>query len=211
MANVLVGHRAIAARQIDVGSAAAFDVASGQLIQIIDLAGKQVASLVAFGGNDRDDVLSTSVTMTANASLVVKVGDKIFSACRTPLLELVEDSVGRHDLLTAALPSQAGTAEESGVAAQSTNGALARAAEDAGLLGRSVVDAIHFFKHVVIKQRGELEVRDSFAERNDTVVLRALADSAIVVANAYPEKRAGVGTVKAPNGRVGQVLVRVYR
>jgi uncharacterized protein YcgI (DUF1989 family) len=211
MANVLVGHRAVAARQIEVGSAAAFDVSAGQLIQIIDLAGKQVASLVAFGGDDRDDILSTSVTMTANASLVIKIGSKIFSARRAPLLELVEDSVGRHDLLTAALPPESGTAEETGVAAQSTNGALARAAADAGLPGRPVVDAIHFFKHVVIKQRGELEVRDSFAERNDTVVLRALADGAIVVANAYPEKRAGVGTVKAPNGRVGQILVRVYQ
>lgn len=208
MANVLVGHRAIAARQIDVGSAAAFDVSSGQLIQIIDLAGKQVASLVAFGGEDRNDALSTSVTMTANASLVLKTGDKIFSARRTPLLELVEDSVGRHDLLTAALPPEAGAKDGPG---QSTSDALVHAAEDADLPGRPVVDAIHFFKHVVIKQRGELEVRESFAERNDTVVLRALSDGMIVVANAYPEKKAGVGTVKPPNGRAGRILVRVYR
>lgn len=208
MANVLVGHRAVAARQIDVGSSAAFEVASGQLVQIIDLAGKQVASLVAFGGEDRDDPLSTSVTMTANGSLVLKIGDKVFSARRAPLLELVEDAVGRHDLLTAALPPDPVSANGSG---SSTGGALARAAEEAGLGGRSVADAIHFFKHVVIKQRGELEVRESFAERNDTVVLRALTDGVLIVANAYPEKKAGVGTVKAPNGRVGQILVRIYR
>ncbi|MDQ3654536.1 MAG: urea carboxylase-associated family protein [Chloroflexota bacterium] len=207
MANVLVGHRAVAARQIEVGAAAAFDVASGQLIQIIDLAGKQVASMVAFGGDDRDDALSTSVTMTANASLVLKIGDKLYSARRMPLLELVEDSVGRHDLLTAALPPETGTTDAAG---QSTNDALVRAMEVAELAGRPVVDAIHFFKHVVIKQRGELEVRESFAERNDTVVLRALTDGAIVVANAYPEKKVGVGTVKTPNGRAGQILVRVY-
>lgn len=208
MANVLVGHRAVAARQIGVGSAAAFEVPSGQLIQIIDLAGKQVASMVAFGGDDRDDPLSTSVTMTANASLVLKTGDKLYSARRMPLLELVEDSVGRHDMLTAALPLETGTTDGS---AQSTNDGLVRAAADAGLGGRPVVDTIHFFKHVVIKQRGELDVRESFAERNDSVVLRAFTDVAIVVANAYPEKKAGVGTVKAPNGRAGQILVRVYR
>lgn len=207
MANVLVGHRAVAARQIEVGTAAAFDVQAGQLIQIIDLAGRQVASMVAFGGANRDDALSTSVTLTANASLVLKIGDKLFSSRRSPLFELVEDSVGRHDMLTAALPMpKAKTDEED----QSTHEALVRAAADGGLSGRPVVDAIHFFKHVVIKQRGELDVRESFAERNDTVVLRALADGTIVIANAYPEKRAGVGTVKAPNGRVGQILVRVY-
>ncbi len=210
MANVLVGHRAIAARQLDVGSAVAFEVFSGELIQIIDLAGKQVASLVAFGGVDRDDVLSTSVTVTANASLVIKVGDRIFSARQTPLLELVEDSVGRHDLLTAALPGQSATVE-SGGPVQTTGEALAQAAAAAGFPERPVVDAIHFFKHVVIKQRGELEVRESFAERNDTVVLRALTDGAIVVANALPEKKPALGSAKAPNGRVGQILVRVYR
>lgn len=207
MANVLVDRRAVAARQIEVGSAAAFDVASGQLIQIIDLAGKQVASMVAFGGDGRDDALSTSVTITVNASLVLKIGDKLYSASRMPLLELIEDSVGRHDMLTAPLRAETGTTDTS---AQSTNDALVHAAAEAELAGRPVVDAIHFFKHVVIKQRGELEVRESFAERNDTVVLRALTDGAIVVANAYPEKKAGVGTVKAPNGRAGQILVRVY-
>lgn len=207
MANVLVGHRAVAARQIEVGAAAAFDVHADQLIQIIDLAGRQVASMVAFGGDDRDDALSTSVTLTANASLVLKIGDKLFSSRRMPLLELVEDSVGRHDLLTAALSLPSTTTDEGG---QSTHESLLRAAVDSGLAGRSVVDAIHFFKHVVIKQRGELDVRESFAERNDTVVLRALADGTIVIANAYPEKRAGVGTVPAPNGRAGQILVRVY-
>lgn len=207
MANVLVGHRAVAARQIEVGSAAAFDIQAGQLIQIIDLAGKQVASMVALGGGDRDDVLSTSVTMTVNASLVLKTGDKIFSVRRTPLLELVEDSVGRHDLLTAALPSEPGAADAPD---RSTSDALVGAAAETGLDTRSVVDAIHFFKHMVIKQRGDLEVRESFAERNDTVVLRALTDGVVLIANAYPEKKPGVGTVPAPNGRVGQILVRVY-
>lgn len=204
MANVLVGHRAVAARQIEVGAAAAFAVASGQIIQIIDLAGKQVASLVAFGGEQGGDALSTSVTMTANASLVLKTGSRLFSAGRTPLLELVEDTVGRHDLLSAALP----VTDDAG--AQSTHDALARAAADGGLAGRPVVDAVNLFKHVVIKQRGDLDVRESFAERNDTVVLRALADVTVVVANAYPEKRPGVGTVTAPNGRTGYLLVRVY-
>jgi uncharacterized protein YcgI (DUF1989 family) len=206
MANVLVGHRAVAARQIEIGDATAFEVAAGQIIQIIDLAGKQVASLVAFGGGDHGDALSSSVTMTANASLVLKTGSRIFSARRQPLLELVEDTVGRHDLLTAALPPER-TANGDG---RTTRDALARAAAEAGLGDRPLVDTVNFFKHVVIKQRGELEVRESFAERNDTVVLRAFVAVTVIVANALPEKRPGVGTVPAQNGRPGHLLVRVY-
>jgi hypothetical protein len=42
-------------------------------------------------------------------------------------------------------------------------------------------------------------------------VLRALADCTVVVANAYPEKKAGVASTTVPKGRTPQLLVRVYQ
>ncbi len=209
MANVLVGHRATRAKQIDSGMAAGFEVASGQLIQIVDLAGKQVASLAALSGDARTERLSTPVTITANASLVLKVGDKIYSNRNTAVLELVEDTVGRHDLLTSPLPRDP---ELTGKAAPagSTLDALVAAAADLGIEHADLSDPVNFFKHVVIKQRGEIDVRDSLSERNDTVVLRALVDAVVIVANAFPEKKAGVATPDPGYGRNGQILVRVY-
>jgi len=210
MTNVLVGRRAVSARQLEVGSAAAFTVSSGQLVQIIDLAGKQVAAFAAVGGNGRPERLSPSVTVTANASLVLKVGDKLYSQHRTPMFELVEDSVARHDLITAPLPVNEDSDSRTAVK-QSTATSLESAAADAGLAPGDVTEPINFFKHVIIKQRGELDVKESFAERNDAVVLRALADSTIVVANAYPERKAGVVSNAPAKGRAPQLLVRVYQ
>jgi hypothetical protein len=63
----------------------------------------------------------------------------------------------------------------------------------------------------VVKQRGELDVKDSFAQRNDTVVLRALSDSTVLVANAWPEKKAGIAHVTTAKGRTPQLLVRIYQ
>ncbi|MBA3275919.1 MAG: urea carboxylase-associated family protein [Chloroflexia bacterium] len=210
MANVLVGRRAVSARQLEVGSAAAFEVSTGQLVQIIDLAGKQVASFVAVGKHGAVQRLSPSTTITANASLVLKVGDKLYSQHRKPMFEIVEDSVARHDLLTSPLPVDDDTDSKTAIK-KSTATSLAAAAVDAGIDSGDVSDPINFFKHVVVKQRGELDVKDSFAERNDTVVLRVLADCTVVVANAYPEKKAGIANAVAPRGRVPQILVRVYQ
>jgi len=210
MTNVLVGRRAVSARQLEVGSAAAFEVSSGQLVQIIDLAGKQVASFVAVGKNGQDERLSPSTTITANASLVLKVGDKLYSQHKTPMFELVEDSVARHDLLTSPLPVNDDTDTKTAIK-KSTATSLEEAATGAGIAVSDVTDPINFFKHVVVKQRGELDVKESFAERNDTVVLRALADTTVVVANAYPEKKAGVASTAITKGRVPQLLVRVYQ
>lgn len=210
MANVLVGRRAVSARQLELGTAAAFEVSTGQLVQIIDLAGKQVASFVAVGGNGHVERLSPSTTITANASLVLKVGDKLYSQHRKPMFEIVEDSVARHDLLTSPLPVEDDGDSKTAIR-KSTATALASAAAKAGVDAGNVTDPINFFKHVVVKQRGELDVKESFAERNDTVVLRALSDATVFVANAYPERKAGVANVSTPKGRVSQILVRVYQ
>ena len=79
-----------------------------------------------------------------------------------------------------------------------------------GIDPADAMDPINFFKNVVIKQRGEIEVKDSFAERNDAIVLRALTDSTVVVANALPEKKADVGLNPTTKGRPAHILVRVF-
>ena len=206
MSNVLVGRRAVSSRQLAVGSAAAFPVKTGDLVQIVALAGKQVASFVAVGSDGR---LSPSTTITSNGSVVLKVGDKLFSQHRSPMFELVEDSVARHDLLTSPLPVN-GDSDVKTAIKQSTATALAEAATGAGVDPAEAMDPINFFKNVVIKQRGEIEVKDSFAERNDAIVLRALTDSTVVVANALPEKKAGVGLNPTAKGRPAHILVRVF-
>jgi uncharacterized protein YcgI (DUF1989 family) len=205
MTSVLSGHRAVSAKQLATGSAVAFPVQAGQLIQIIDLTGKQVAAFTAIGGDDNRERLSTTATLTSNASVLLKVGDKLYSQAQTPMFELVDDSVKRHDLLTAPLP--AGTA----ASAVSTRAAMVDAANEVGLDGNDLPAPVNFFKQVLIKQRGELEIKDSFAERNDTLVVRALVDGVVVIANAYNEKKPGISLTPAANAKPGTLLVRVYR
>ena len=209
MTNVLVGQRAIASRQLASGEGAAFEVNAGQLVQIIDLNGGQVASMVAFAGRGRNEALSTSATLTLNASLTLKAGSQLYSDACEAMFEVVEDPVGRHDLLTMPTPGDAKTTAAKELV--TTWEALRDAAEDAGLFRPGLPAPVNFFKHVVVKQRGEIEVRDPFSERNDAILLRALKDSLIVVANARKEKKPGISSAPGRNETPGNILVRVYK
>lgn len=207
MANVLVGRRVVQSKQIQNGSAEKFTVEAGQLIQIIDMAGAQVAAMVAWGGEDGSERLSTPVTITANSAIVLKKGDKLYGTKKTELFELVEDTVGRHDLLTGTVPTPAAASTATTVI-PSNQQALVDAAQDTP--DGDVSNPVNFFKHVIIKSKGELEGKESFSERNDTVVLSALTDSTVIVGNQYHERRPGVTAGKAAVEKDGVVLVRVY-
>lgn len=207
MANVLVGRRVVQSKQLKVGTAALFKVAAGELIQIIDMAGAQVASLIAWGGSDGTERLSTPVTMSANASIVLKKGDKLFGTRKSELLELVDDTVGRHDLLSGTLPTPEPTSSVQTII-PSNQEALIAAAADAP--DSDVSNPVHFFKHLIIKSKGELECKDSFSEHNDTVVLVAHTDCTIVVGNQYHERRPGITAGKSAIEKEGVLLVRVY-
>ncbi|HYH11663.1 MAG TPA: DUF1989 domain-containing protein, partial [Thermomicrobiales bacterium] len=85
------------------------------------------------------------------------------------------------------------------------------AVESAGIYRPGLPAPVNFFKHVVIKQRGEIEVRDPFSERNDAVLLRVLKDMTVAVANARKEKKPGVSLAPGRNEKPGTMLVRVYQ
>lgn len=207
MANVLVGRRVVQSKQIPNGSAETFTVQAGQLVQIIDMAGAQVAAMVAWGGEDGTERLSTPVTITANASIVLKKGDKLYTNRKTELFELVEDTVGRHDLLTGTVPTPATTSTVASPVPSNQEALKEAAAETPDA---DVSNPVNFFKHVVIKAKGELEGKESFSERNDTVVLAALTDATVLVGNQFHERRPGVTAGKTAVEKDGVMLVRVY-
>lgn len=209
MTNVLVGQRAVAAQQLASGDGAAFEVRAGQLLHIIDLTGGQVASMVAYSGRSHNEHLSPAATMTMSASLTLKAGSMLYSDACEPMFELVEDPVGRHDLITTPQPADAKGSKSSEFT--TTWQALKNAAESAGIYRPGLPAPVNFFKHVVIKQRGEIEVRDPFSERNDAILLRAIKDMTVLVANARKEKKPGVSIAPGRNDRPGMLLVRVYQ
>lgn len=75
------------------------EVKKGQTLEIVDLEGQQVGDFTAWLTADPQEYLSPSHTVSSLSKLVPEVGDSVLSNHRRPLLRIVRDDVGRHDLV----------------------------------------------------------------------------------------------------------------
>ncbi len=202
MSQALVGHVAVASKQIVPGSAHAFSVAKDELLQIITVDGRQAAEMAAYRSGDVGERLSTAATRVKNKSILVQKGNTLYSSRYAPLLQLVEDTVGRHDLLMA-------TSEPTKPAGHALDGdeekthPFLEAVNGSGVGLDHVVEPVNWFVNVTIKAKGELEVSESLAEPDDYVLLKAFEDLTVIV-GARP-KMAGSGIAPSP------LLIRVFR
>ena len=80
-------------------SGQSIEVRKGQKIIVTDIEGGQVADFFAQSKEDADEFLSTGVTIDCNESLRLNIGDCIYSNLYRPLLRVIYDDVGEHDLL----------------------------------------------------------------------------------------------------------------
>jgi len=194
----------IRARHIRPGEGQAVEMKTGQLLQIQTLQGKQVADFVAFTQGDTDEFLSTSVTRATNSSIVPRPGMTLYSNRRQPMFEIVEDTVGRHDMLYACCdPVRYEMLGAPGHA--SCRVALTEALTGYGIDYDRIPPPINWFMNVAILQRGELEIREPLAEKDDYVVLRALKD-VIAAVSACPQD-----LVPTNGSNPTDLAVRVYR
>jgi uncharacterized protein YcgI (DUF1989 family) len=74
-------------------------VRAGETLRIIDVAGAQVADLVAFAESDEGEWLSSGRSFDYNQSLRPKTGYVLYSNRGQAMAHIVSDDVGRHDWL----------------------------------------------------------------------------------------------------------------
>ena len=201
MSEQLVGRLALTSHRLVPGNAAAFEMTKGDLLQILTMRGKTIADFVTISKKDPSDVLSPSETRAKNNSIMFEVGSTLQSGKGNTLFTIVEDTVGRHDTLLPACRGKESSQNGTGGCQQATVEALKEL--DSSLTVQ--VDPIHWFMNVAILQRGELELRESLADPNDHLLLRAESDVVVAVSacdQVYGEFEAN---------EMGDILVRVFR
>jgi hypothetical protein len=95
----LSGRETVATHRIPERSGVGFRLAAGQELTVIDPLGQQVADLLAFNSHDIDEVISSGRTLDYAESIYLTTGDRLFSNRSNAMLDIVEDTVGRHDFL----------------------------------------------------------------------------------------------------------------
>ena len=75
---------------------------AGQTLRIISVEGKQVADFIAYNADDMTEALSTIHSLVSLGRLFPTAGDQLRSNRRRPMVEILRDDTGRHDMLIAA-------------------------------------------------------------------------------------------------------------
>lgn len=80
-------------------SGVAFTLNRGQKLMVVDIEGEQVSDLVCFNRTDTREYLSSGRTIDYAETIFLTTGHPLYSNRSNVMLEIKEDTVGRHDFL----------------------------------------------------------------------------------------------------------------
>lgn len=163
--------------EIPPRSGAAFLLAKGQKLRIIDPEGEQVSDLLAFNSHDPAEVLSSGRTLDYASKLWLTTGDPLYSNRSRVLLRIVEDTVGRHDFLLTPCSSDTFRiiyGDEN--PHRGCFGNLAEALAPYRILPDQIPTAFNVFMNVAISDDGTLSVRPPLSKAGDYVLFEAEED-----------------------------------
>ena len=166
---------------IQPGNATAYEVKAGQYIQILDVKGRECSDFQAFSrraldkGIERD--IDPTTTRTLMGALYPSPGifSKYWSVDQEPLVEIVQDTCGRHD--TFGLACTARYYEDLGYPGHancSDNMNIDLARYD--IKPRGGWPAINFFFNTMLDDTNAIGMDDPWSRPGDFVLLRAVSD-----------------------------------
>ncbi len=175
-----MAHEAIR-RVIGPRSGVAFPLDEGQRLTVIDPRGEQVADLLAFNRADVREVISSGRTLDYASRLYLTTGDPIYSNRSKILLEIVEDTVGRHDfLLTPCSKDTFRIIYGDEDPHRGCFGNLAAALAPFGVTEDMIPIAFNCFMNVAVDgTTGALRVEPPLSRKGDRIVFGAKADLVI--------------------------------
>ena len=160
-------------------SGRAIAVKAGQFIAVIDIEGGQVADFFAECADDPTEFLSTGTTIDCNDSLRIHVGDLVYSSRYRPMLRVVADDVGEHDLIHPCCRPEMfdffyHNGEDHPNCLDHINAALTAS--------HPIIQPLNVFMHTKILPDGRICVQPPLSKPGDRLVLEALMDLRLGVA-----------------------------
>lgn len=158
-------------------SGTAFELKKGQKLKIIDPQGEQVADMVAYNRLDINEVISSGRSLDYASKIYLTKGDPIYSNRSNVMLEIIEDTVGRHDFLLT--PCSADTFR---IIYGYDNphrgcfGNLAEALAAYSIIPDQIPTAFNIFMNVPIDSSGVLRVEPPLSKAGDYLVVEAKMD-----------------------------------
>jgi aminomethyltransferase len=167
--------------RIDAATACSYEVREGQYIQIIDVEGRQCSDFLAFGARQLQDGVERGLDSTTTRYLMGNaypqpgLFGKFYDQDAQPLVEIVRDTVGRHD--TFGLACNPKYYEDMGYpghvnCTDNFNAQLARY----GVAARKGWPALNLFYNTMFDDHNLLMFDEPWSRPGDYVLMRAATD-----------------------------------
>lgn len=178
--------------RITRGTAKAYEVKTGQFVQVIDIEGQQCSDFMAMrasaldAGQERYIDSTVSRTMARSAYPMPGLHDKFYDQDMRPLLAVRQDTVGRHD--TFALACTARGYEDRGFPGHlNCSDNISEAFAPYSIAKRPAWPAINFFFNSWIdSDHGQLGADEAWSRPGDYVAMEAMTDL-VCVSTACPD------------------------
>jgi uncharacterized protein YcgI (DUF1989 family) len=155
-------------------SGKAFEAKVGEYITVVDLEGQQIGDFVALNAADHREHLSTCHTRSILRRIYVGNGDRLCTNLRRPILEIVEDDVGCHDILIAACDSMFYELGFGITGHRNCLDNLAAALARHGVKRWEIPEPFNIFQNTRVNADGYFVPRTAISKPGDRIVLRVL-------------------------------------
>ena len=164
---------------IEACSGQSIDVKKNQTITVIDLEGGQVADFFAEALRKPEEFLSTGVTIDCNQSLRLSLNSIIYTNLYRPMLQLITDDVGEHDLLhPCCRPEMYDFFYQNGEGHPNCLDNINTSLQER----HPIIYPINLFMHTRINTDGSISVEAPLSKPGDSVTFKALMDVRLGVA-----------------------------
>jgi uncharacterized protein YcgI (DUF1989 family) len=159
---------------------------AGERVTIRQTEGHQVGDFIAFDAADLTEFLSVSHTRRCLAAWRLRCGDRLYTNRREPIVELVEDTVGVHDMLAAACDPYRYRRDFGVEDHRSCRMNFVEALAEHRIPDWRIPDPVNLFQNSPVLPDGRYESAASPARPGDHVTLLALRDL-IAACSACPQ------------------------
>ena len=164
-------------KRIEPQSGAAFRLAAGSVLRVIDVEGEQVSDLIAYADADPEEWLSSGRSIDYASSICFTQGHSLFSNRSRPMLTITEDGVGRHDFLfSPCSPEMFATLYDYGPGHPSCFSNLAVNLKPFGISPDRIPTTFNIFMNVELGPAGETRVLPPLSQAGSHIDFRAEMD-----------------------------------
>ncbi len=168
---------------VPAGCARAFEVPCGEVFSVTDIQGGQIADLVAYNAADISERMSASHTRLGLMSIRFRVGDSLRSNLRRPMIRIVKDTVGTHDMLVPPCDEQRYVVDYGVQGHANCVDAFEKELAPWGIIHGDIVDTLNIFENAKIDEEGNLVHLPVLSKAGDHITFEALMDLVCAVSS----------------------------